>query len=67
MGIFPWTGEASLISVTGKKMSEFDPRGGGASNFQKCLKFKKVRNLGGQAYLGIFLKFFRFFYDGSPN
>ena len=32
---------------------------------QKSLKFPMGR--GGQAYLGIFPKFFRFFYDGSPD
>ena len=35
------------------------------SEIQKSLKFPMGR--GGQAYLGIFPKFFRLFYDGSPK
>ena len=49
-------------------MSEFDPRGGGQqfskmSEIQKSLKFPMG---GGQAYLGIFPKFFRFFFMMAP-
>ena len=50
-------------------MSEFDPRGGGQqfskmSEIQKSLKFPMGR--GGQAYLGIFPKFFRFIFMMAP-
>ena len=52
-------------------MSEFDPRGGGGgqqfskmSEIQKILKF--LMGGGGQAYLGIFPKFFRFFCMMAP-
>ena len=45
-------------------MSEIDPTGGGGSIFQISLKFKKSLKYlfggGGQAYLGNFLKFSRF-------
>ena len=34
---------------------------------QKSLKFPPGGGGGGQAYLGIFPKFFRLFYDGSPK
>ena len=59
-----------MRNVGKSKMSEFDPMGGGQqfskmSEIQKSLKFPMGR--GGQAYLGIFPKFFRYFYDVSPN
>ena len=49
-------------------MSQFDPRGGGQqfskmSEIQKSLKYPRG---GGEAYLGIFPKFFRFFFMMAP-
>ena len=47
-------------------------RGGGGQQFSKMSETQKNLEFlmecgGAQAYLGIFPKFFRFFYDGSPK
>ena len=58
----------ACIRCRKSKMSEFDPRGGAAifKNVWNSKKSEISDGGGGQAYLGIFPKFFRFFYDGSP-